>query len=487
MFINACFACTGQREFYSDAAGQRVSIDFLHRYILGNYRRLYARTLAAGINHFNQAQIILNLLATGRDTPARDRPEENALITRALAALPPQRAYRLFEALRDRRVNNRRTRALIRAYVGARRDLVFDAVKYRSRLRTAAAHAHLGLAGEIGSFLFQGLNKRRFSTELLETYRQAHFSKDAVYRLPYTIAEGLAVKHRIPRDQFLAGIADRMTAGEKLRLQREAARREVALDFDLARAALTRLCIYITALAPAERKHRADELSDALDRSAARAFRRTPYRLGRVAAVLDRSYSSSGTSDKRRRPLAVAMAGAYLLRHAASEFRALWTPRIDPDLAGAAGADAHFMATPGGQTELARPLLEALKWSPELVVIISDGYENTPPGATTQLVRAFRDRVPGAGAISIVHLNPVFDVDHFAPKALGPDLPTVGIRDAEDLLTMLGFARFAEGSAPLHELEGYLGARTAQLLADDGPQLPADDGGRPPADDGGRS
>ncbi len=51
MFINACLSCTGQKEFYDDAYGQQVSIDFLHDYILGNYRLLYARTLAVGINH----------------------------------------------------------------------------------------------------------------------------------------------------------------------------------------------------------------------------------------------------------------------------------------------------------------------------------------------------------------------------------------------------------------------------------------------------
>ncbi|MEO0687314.1 MAG: hypothetical protein AAFY76_20255, partial [Cyanobacteria bacterium J06649_11] len=90
MFINACLSCTGQREFYDDAYGQKVSIDFLHKYILGNYRLLYARTLAAGINHFNQAQIILNLLATGKDTSPQHKKEEGALIASALQKLPPQ-------------------------------------------------------------------------------------------------------------------------------------------------------------------------------------------------------------------------------------------------------------------------------------------------------------------------------------------------------------------------------------------------------------
>ncbi len=75
MFINACLSCTGQREFYDDAWGQKLSLDFLHDYILGNYRLLYTRTLAAGINHFNQSQILLKLLATGKETLPEHRAE----------------------------------------------------------------------------------------------------------------------------------------------------------------------------------------------------------------------------------------------------------------------------------------------------------------------------------------------------------------------------------------------------------------------------
>src|SRR6187549_2783079 len=83
-FINACFACTGQREFYADARGQAVSIGFLHAYILGNYRSLYARSLAAGINHYNQGEIIAHLLATGRDALPSQRATEGRLIAAAL-------------------------------------------------------------------------------------------------------------------------------------------------------------------------------------------------------------------------------------------------------------------------------------------------------------------------------------------------------------------------------------------------------------------
>jgi len=39
------------------------------------------------------------------------------------------------------------------------------------------------------------------------------------------------------------------------------------------------------------------------------------------------------------------------------------------------------------------------------------------------------------------------------------------LRDAEDLPTMLNFARFAEGSANLKELEEYLASRVEQMLS----------------------
>lgn len=94
LFVNACFACTNQNEFYGDSRGQAVAISFLHDYVLGNYRRLYARTLAIGINHMNQAEILFRLLASGRETEPEDRREEGDLIRSALAGLPPPRARR---------------------------------------------------------------------------------------------------------------------------------------------------------------------------------------------------------------------------------------------------------------------------------------------------------------------------------------------------------------------------------------------------------
>ncbi len=383
MFINACFACTGQKEFYSDARGQGVSIAFLHEYILGNYRRLYARCLAAGINHFNRAHVITNLLATGRDTPVAQREEEGSLVFAALCALPTQRAYRVLESLRDRKINNRRSRAIARRYLAGRGDLAFEALKYRNKLRAACTHAHLPLPGELGKFLFRGWQQRRFETPLFEKFRRAYYAKEAVYELPYTVAEGFASKHKIPRDEFLARIEARMTIEEKLRLQKTAKRETVTLDMNLGRVGLTRLAVYLLALQVAEREKFRDVIEAAFQQASRRALRRAPQRLGRVAAILDRSFSSSGSSEKRRRPLAVAWAASQLLRLAAQEYRAFWTPRLDDEL----------KVTAHGQSDLATPLLEALEWGADLILIVSDGCENDPPRGAAEVARVFRTRL----------------------------------------------------------------------------------------------
>jgi hypothetical protein len=327
-------------------------------------------------------------------------------------------------------------------------------VKYRHKLRAAIKHTHVALPGEVGTFLFSSRRHPRFETPLFESFRRAHYAKEAVYELPYSIAEGFAAKHKIPRDVFLTQIETQMTAAEKLRLQQTAKRESISLTVNLGRVGLTRLAIYLLGLPVSERETSRNLINAAFDQASRHALQQAPQRLGRVAAILDRSYSSSGSSEKRRRPLAVAWAASRLLQAAANEYRAFWTPRIDDE----AQLTAH------GQSDLATPLLDALDWGADLVVIVSDGFENDPPSGAAEVARVFRKRLDPRRKTLIVHLNPVFDAENYAPRIIGAAIPTVGLRDAEDLLTMLGFARFADGSAPLSELEDFLAERVRRFL-----------------------
>ncbi|MFD0884883.1 hypothetical protein ACFQ08_10020, partial [Streptosporangium algeriense] len=78
--MNAAITSTGQREFHSGAQEQSLSLDFLHRYLLGNYRDLYAATLALDVNDHNAVMIARNLLTTAAEADPRQRRAEGCLI-----------------------------------------------------------------------------------------------------------------------------------------------------------------------------------------------------------------------------------------------------------------------------------------------------------------------------------------------------------------------------------------------------------------------
>ncbi|MDH6131261.1 hypothetical protein P3T37_000630 [Kitasatospora sp. MAA4] len=458
LFVNAAITSTGQREFHSEEGEQRLSLDFLHAYMIGNYRDLYAAVLALDINDHNAALIVRRLLETAREASEQQRRSEGRLIARRLALLPPQRVYGLFRELRRAKVNNRRTRAVMRDWIAARPDPAFDAVKYRGGLKLALRHAHLVPTGEeLGPFVFAPRSRKRYATPILESWRRAHYEQAALYELPYTVAEGFAAKHGIARAAFLERIAPRMTRLEQLRLQESGrTHRAGAVRADLTRMPLTRLASYVLGLPLADRVARRAELTDALRAAARRVAGAHRGSWGRVAAVLDDSFSTVGSGQKRRRPLAAALAAHHLLEALAGHYTALWT----------SGRTDALLSRPFGATPLGHRILDALDTAPERLVIVSDGWDNAPPGLAGEVLRIWRTRLDPERRTSIVHLNPVYDADDFDVRRLAPTVPTAGLRDAEDLPALVELAQFAEGRTGLAELTAYLDARTAHFLKD---------------------
>ncbi|MCE6999048.1 hypothetical protein LZG04_30225 [Saccharothrix sp. S26] len=453
MFINAATTSTAQREFHGGADDQRLSLDFLHDYVIGNYRDLYAAALALDINDHNAALIVRKLLETAGDATAGQRRVEGALIARRLRALPPQRVYDLFGALRRAKVNNRRTRAIIREWVAGRPDPVFDAVKYRTGLKRALRHAHVAPGGELGPFLFTS-GARRYDTPLLETWRRAHYEQASVYGLPYTVAEGFAAEHGIDRATFLKRIEPRMTRLERLRAQESARREKAEVVVDLGSMPLTRLASYVLALPVPDRVARRGELTGALRAAAVRAAGPDAGTWGRVAAVLDDSFSAFGSTRKRRRPLAVALACHYLLAELAGEYVPLWT----------SGRTDALLARPHGMTPLGERVLDALERSPDRLLIVSDGWDNAPYGLASEVLRVWRAKLDPDRRVVAVHLNPVYDAVDFDVKRLAPAVPTVGVRDAEDVPALVEFARFTEGTTGFAELRARFDGRVAKFL-----------------------
>jgi len=472
LFVNAAITSTGQREFHSGDYAQRMSLDFLHDYVRVNYRPLYAASLALDINDHNAALIVLRLLETAREATAQERRTEGRLIAARLARLPAPRVYRLIRALRAARVNNRRTRALIRDWLAARPDPALDAVKYRSGLTCALRHAHLpppggrGGDGELGDFLFAPGRRKQYATPLLDSWRRAHYQQKALYELPFTVAEGFAAAHRIDRRVFLERIAPQMTRLERLRVQESARGRGADVAADLSRMPLTRLAGYVLGLPLEDRIARRGELTGALRAAARRTAGARAGTWGRVAAVLDDSFSTTGSGQKRRRPLVTALACHFLLEALAGSYRPLWT----------SGRQDALLAYPYGATPLGMRVLDALEPAPERLVIVSDGFDNAPPGLAGEVLRVWRTRLDPQRRTSVVHLNPVYDAEGFDVRRLTPSVPTAGVRDAEDLPALVQLARFAEGRTGPAELRSHLDDSVRRFLAAHEPAKAPDDG-----------
>ncbi|MFF7255485.1 hypothetical protein [Streptomyces microflavus] len=465
LFVNAAITATGQREFRSDAVGQQLSLDFLHAYVRVNYRRVYASSLALDINDHNAARIVLGLLETAGEASAEERRTEGRLIAARLALLPPQRVYRLFGEVRRAGINNRRTRAIMRDWLAARPDLGHDAVKYRGGVKTAARHIHLrcpegaGPLAEVGAFLFRPGRLPRYEHRLLDAWRRAHYEQGAVAELPFTVAEGFAARHGMKREVFLKRAAPRMTRLERLRTHSVTQRPEI----DLTAMALTRLALYVLSLPFEQRAARRTELTGALRTAARRAAGGHAGSWGRVHAVLDDSFSSSGSGQKRRRPLAVALAGHHLLEALAAPgaYRGLW----------ASGRGDALLVRPWGPTPLGMRVLDALEpepggAAPDRLVIVSDGWDNAPAGLAGEVLRVWRKRLDPGRRTAVVHVNPVYDADGFDVRRLAAGVPTAGIRDAEDLPALVEIARFAEGRTGAAELHAYLDRRVALFLGE---------------------
>ncbi|MFI1187221.1 hypothetical protein [Streptomyces californicus] len=475
LFVNAAITATGQREFRSDAAAQRLSLDFLHTYVRVNYRRVYAASLALDINHHNAALIVRALLETAGEASDEERRTEGRLIAARLALLPPPRVYRLFGELRRAKVNNRRTRAIMRDWLAARPDLGHDAVKYRAGLKAAARHIHLRCRQEpeplpeIGEFLFRPGRLHRYEHRMLDAWRRAHYEQGAVAELPFSVAEGFAARHGMKREVFLKRAAPRMTRLERLRTQeqRAAVRRpnSPSVEVDLTVMPLTRLASYVLSLGFAQRAERRTELTGALRAAARRAAGTLAGSWGRVHAVLDDSFSSSGSGQKRRRPLAVALACHHLLEALAAPgaYRGLWT----------SGAGDALLVRPWGPTPLGVRILDALEpgpggAAPDRLVIVSDGWDNAPAGLAGEVLRVWRQRLDPGGRTAAVHVNPVYDADGFDVRRLAAGVATAGIRDAEDLPALVEIARFAEGRAGTEELYAYLDRQAARFTGEGG-------------------
>lgn len=475
-FLDTAATATARATFYNTRAEQEAAVETVHRDLFALDRGIYtAALLLPGVTDFSRQIGAVRLLRTPQSTGLLSPEQEGAAVRGLLRLLPPQRMLKMFGMLRVERINNARTRRLILSTLLGADNLEFWAVKYRRKLATALVHAwgrrtasivrdvlakpadgrtdkerqivqqHLHRFGagvdrdrveQCVRFILgdeDGLTLRR-----LAAYRDAKHDLAAGRLLPFETLEGL--RGRFHRDKTSAQVLEltrnQLTAGQKIGLQRKAAESDVAVEFDPAKYDAVRLYVYAYEMGLSE------AIREELLRKARAYAERLPVRFEHAGILLDVSASMVGHETQARRPIAVALALRDLLAETAERATIVTT---DGRLAPAAE-----LIEPTGDTSLAAGLIALLRRAPDVVFVLTDGYENAPAGRFAEVVRAVRR----LGVQTPIHqLSPVFAAEARGIRSLCDAVPGLPVSKPEaiglGLLKALFEADVDRGAAAL--------------------------------------
>jgi hypothetical protein len=192
------------------------------------------------------------------------------------------------------------------------------------------------------------------------------------------------------------------------------------------------------------------ELSEALARYADEAAAKLPRFDGTVALVLDASGSTRGYGEREYCCVAQSQALRLVLERCCANVR------VYP--VGGGGDPPR----PEGDTDLALALLDALEGDPDIVAIVSDGYENVLAGDLARVAAS----LPAAGIdVPVVFCHSKFtDKDDLTLRRPAPGLPELEFWHQDDFAELL-WLLFARARPPRGEafVRGQLMGRLTEL------------------------
>ncbi|KAA5538021.1 VWA domain-containing protein [Roseiconus nitratireducens] len=415
-FLDSVATATGRGTFYNSREEQAAAVEAAHRDLFDIDRDVYtAALMLPGVTDYSRQIGVRRLLQATRDGGILPAEFEAVAITCLVRGLPTQRMLKLFGMLRRDRVNNARTRRLILSEILGADGLEFWAVKYREKLRVALTHAWGRRMASIlrnvlakspgdrtekeSKIVRQNVNRFvrdhavdrveqcvRFvlgeendvTLDRLAAYRDAKSDFDRGAVLPPETMEGL--RSRFHKDRTSGEVLEltksQLTTGQRIAVQRKAEQSGVEVKFDPARYDAVRLYVYAFEMGMT------DAIRQTLRDKAEAAAARLPVRFERVGVLIDASQSMMGHDTQALRPIATALALRDLLSTTADHAVAI--------TADGRATESYELVEPSGDTSLAAGLVQLLKAEPDVVFVLSDGYENAPSGRFGETVAAVR-------------------------------------------------------------------------------------------------
>jgi hypothetical protein len=136
-----------------------------------------------------------------------------------------------------------------------------------------------------------------------------------------------------------------------------------------------------------------DKVVEAIDHQVAHVLPKID--MGKITVILDMSKSMSGSDERPFHPILTSLSILSVLDNV-------------EDLIYVGGTPTSSIYIPGGATDLATGLTEAVKRGAKKIILISDGYENSVKGMFEHVYKHFKQSDP---EIDLMHINPVMAAD----------------------------------------------------------------------------
>lgn len=339
----------------------RWSDESLHREAYEQNPELYA--LLALITHVTTGQrlrILFQLLQRSRVGMSKEARQTSDRVTNfLLAILHPDQVLTVFLALRRVRANHKHTAKAILQYILNHPQFEDMALRRRPAVVDAIEHA-LGKNVARGSVkLSDAIDKSDLRRYLL---RYAHNPESVKAILPFLYHSPLGT-----------GLIPAVGEVKYTLVHQQYSQFEALPERPKTVTATNRGDISAT-LVHLYRGGKSPELMSALQHYVEQAAVNLPKFSGQLALVLDASASTRSYGDREYCYLAQSVALKLVLEKCCANLKV--------HTVGGVGE----LPMPEGYTDLAGALVDALEDSPDLVAIVSDGYENMYPGDLERVV-----------------------------------------------------------------------------------------------------
>lgn len=457
-FLDMSSTATGQKTHYNKRSEQQNAMKDIHNAVFDINRGLYLAMLAMpGVLDISVQQGITRLFEDKKGSGSILSPNQEAELIKLLSGrLKADRLLKMLGMICDKKVNRSSVRTFILVSILAHRNLPWWAVKYRRHLSKALRHAWGSkyapviariLAGGIEnaterdakliakmvdkytvhsscpkSDVYESIcyvfgNHVSYKNEILKARIDAKSDIKAGNKLPPEVLEGLRGRFhsKVSKDKVTELTKGNMSDKQKLRKQRSAKKADIDLKFDPNRLDTTSL--YVHALEEGMN----EDTRIALDQKAGAVAATFPLRYSKAVVVLDTSLSMSGTSHNKNRPLAISLAMKDVLVRASNQCSVICT---------GGELDDKGLIKASGDTSLAKSLALAFADSPDVIFMITDGYENAPAGRVHEVISAVR----GLGIETPVYqFNPVMAAESAGVRQLSDHVSVLPVSTPEGI------------------------------------------------------